>query len=211
MGLKALYDAHVMPRLVTFACGGGAIEHRRRAVVPLARGRVFEIGCGGGLNLPLYDRERVTVFAGIDPHPGLLERSRSRARARGWEVDIRQGAGEDIPFADRGFDTVVCTYTLCSVSDPRQVLRELRRILKPGGRLLFLEHGRAPDPDVVRWQFRIEPAWTPLAGGCHLTRRIGASLRANGFEVEPIGQAYLARAPRPLGWMEWGVARRRGA
>ncbi|WP_375245587.1 class I SAM-dependent methyltransferase, partial [Qipengyuania pacifica] len=109
---------------------------------------------------------------------------------------------------DGSFDTVVCTYTLCSVDDPTSVLSELRRILAQNGRLLFLEHGRAPDAVVARWQERIEPVWKPLAGGCHLTRPIGSALRAAGFAVEPLGQAYLNKAPKVMGWMEWGVARK---
>lgn len=118
MGLRKWYDRHVMPRLVTAACGQEGIEKRRREVVPLAQGRVFEIGCGGGFNQALYDSDKVTSFAGIDPHAKLLDGARARALAKGWETDIRQGVGEDIPFADGSFDTVVCTYTLCSVDDP---------------------------------------------------------------------------------------------
>lgn len=211
MGIKRLYDAYVMPRMITLACGQKGIERRRREIIPLAEGRVFELGCGGGLNQLLYDRTKVTGFAGIDPHANLLDRARQQACARGWEHDIREGIGEDIPFPDSSFDTAVCTYTLCSVDDPGEVLSELRRILKPGGKLLFLEHGRAPDIGIARWQERIEPLWKPLAGGCHLTRSVGATLRGAGFEVEPFGQAYLARTPKVLGWMEWGVAHRAGA
>ncbi|MXO95617.1 methyltransferase domain-containing protein [Erythrobacter aquimaris] len=210
MGLRSLYDRHVMPRMITLACGQKGIEERRRQVIPLAEGHIFELGCGGGLNQPLYDPDRVESFAGIDPNEKLLANARDRARERGWSADIREGVGEDIPFADSTFDTAVCTYTLCSVEDPAKVLGELRRILKPGGRLLFLEHGRAPDASVAKWQDRIEPVWKPLAGGCHLTRPIGSALRGAGFEVEPLGQAYLDRAPKVMGWMEWGVARRAG-
>ena len=184
MGIKRFYDAHIMPRMITLACGQKGIEDRRREVVPLAEGRVFELGGGGGLNLALYDPEKVTGFAGIDPHSKLLAGARERARARGWDHDIREGVGEDIPFPDSSFDTAVCTYTLCSVDDPVKVLGELRRILKPRGKLIFLEHGKAPDAGVALWQERIEPVWKPLAGGCHLTRPIGASLRGAGFEVE---------------------------
>lgn len=211
MGVKQWYDAHVMPRLITLACGQKGIEERRRQVVPLAEGHVFELGCGGGLNQALYDSERVTSFAGIDPHEKLLEGARDRARSRGWEHDIRPGVGEDIPFASSSFDTAVCTYTLCSVEDPERVLSELRRVLKPGGKLLFLEHGKSPDANVARWQERIEPYWKPLAGGCNLTRPVGSALRGAGFDVAPIGQAYLDKAPKVMGWMEWGVARRTGA
>ena len=208
MGLRNLYDRHIMPRMITLACGQEGIEKRRKQVVPLADGRVFELGCGGGLNQALYDSDRITSFSGIDPHEKLLEGARERARAKGWDFDIRQGVGEEIPFPDGSFDTVVCTYTLCSVDDPAQVLSEMRRILAPGGKLLFLEHGRAPDASVACWQDRVEPVWKPLAGGCHLTRPIGAALRGAGFAVEPLGQAYLKKTPKVLGWMEWGVARK---
>ena len=210
MGLASWYDRHVMPRLITLACGQKGIEDRRRGIVPRARGKVFELGCGGGLNQRFYDREAVTAFSGIDPHEGLLESAREAALARGWEVDLRQGSGEAIPFSSSSFDTVVCTYTLCSVNDHAKVVSELHRVLKPDGQLLFLEHGRAPDRGVVAWQERIEPIWKPLAGGCHLTRPVGGSLRAGGFEVEPLGQGYLEKAPRAMGWMEWGIARKRG-
>lgn len=211
MGLKSWYDDHIVPRLITCACGQEGIEKRRKQVVPLASGRVFELGCGGGLNQQLYEAEKITGFAGIDPHEKLLEGARKRARHKGWETDIRAGVGEDIPFPAGTFDTVVCTYTLCSVEDPRRVISEMRRILKPGGQLLFLEHGRAPDPGVAKWQDRIEPIWKPMAGGCHLTRPIGSALRGGGFEVEPIGRAYLKMTPKPFGWMEWGIARKAGA
>jgi len=210
MGLANWYDRHVMPRLITFACGQKGIEKRRRLVLPLASGKVFELGCGGGLNQQFYDWSRVTAFSGIDPHEALLESACETARAQGRAVDLRQGHGEDIPFSSSSFDTVVCTYTLCSVQDHGRVVSELHRVLKPDGQLLFLEHGRAPDERVAAWQERIEPVWKPLAGGCHLTRVVGGSLRAGGFEVEPLGQGYLEKAPRVMGWMEWGIARKRG-
>ncbi|TNE59465.1 MAG: class I SAM-dependent methyltransferase [Sphingomonadales bacterium] len=199
-----------MPRMVTFACGQGQVMKRRSQLVPLASGDVFELGCGGGLNQEFYQSSLVSSFSGIDPHGGLLDAARARAQARGWAHDIREGAGEAIPFPERSFDTVVCTFTLCSVSDPAQVMSEMRRILRPGGRLLFLEHGRAPDADVARWQDRIEPVWKRIAGNCHLTRPIGAALRGAGFEVEPLGQGYLPKAPRFAGWNEWGIARKAG-
>ncbi|BDI61251.1 S-adenosylmethionine-dependent methyltransferase [Qipengyuania nanhaisediminis] len=177
-------------------------------MVPLARGDVFELGCGGGINQGFYDPATVTSLSGIDPHEKLLAGAREAARERGWAADLRQGVGEDIPFADSAFDTVVCTFTLCSVADPARVLAEMRRILRPGGQALFLEHGRAPDADVARWQDRIEPVWKRLAGGCHLTRPIGSAFRGAGFEVEPLGQGYLPKAPKFAMWNEWGAARR---
>ena len=211
MGVRSWYDAHVLPRVIAMGCGSDDVAQLRREVVPLARGAVFELGCGGGFNQQLYDPAQITSFAGIDPNATLLEAARARVQATGLPADIRSGAGENIPFADGTFDTVVCTYTLCSVGDQARVLAELRRVLKPSGRLLYLEHGRAPDAGVVRWQRRIEPVWKNLAGNCHLTREIGGAIRGAGFEVEPIGQEYFAKAPRWAGWMEWGAARRAGA
>ncbi|KPP96597.1 class I SAM-dependent methyltransferase [Erythrobacter sp. HL-111] len=206
MGLGEWYDAHIMPRLVTCACSQGQVMKRRAEVVPQARGDVFELGCGGGINHEFYDRGAITSYAGIDPHERLLDCARRAAQAKGWAADIRQGRGEAIPFADSAFDTVVCTFTMCSVDDPPRVLAELARVLRPGGQALFLEHGRAPDAGVAKWQDRIEPVWKRLAGGCHLTRPIGSAFRGAGFHVAPIGQGYTPQAPKFAGWMEWGAA-----
>ncbi|WP_252257922.1 MAG: class I SAM-dependent methyltransferase [Erythrobacter sp.] len=199
-----------MPRLIRCACGTGQVMKRRSYVVPRAQGDVFELGCGGGINHQFYDAASITSYAGIDPHEGLLDAARAAARDKGWPATLKQGVGEDIPFPDRSFDTVVCTFTLCSVEDQGQVLSEMLRILRPGGQALFLEHGRAPDADVARWQDRIEPVWKRLAGGCHLTRPIGSAFRGAGFEVEPLGQGYMPKAPRFAMWNEWGVARKPG-
>lgn len=211
MGFANWYDETVLPKVVSLGCGTEEVSELRKQVVPLATGAVFEIGCGGGYNQALYDTDAVTSFAGIDPNASLLETARARAREKGWETDIREGKGEAIPFKDGAFDTIVCTYTMCSVDDQAKVLSEMRRVLKPGGRLLFLEHGSAPDPTPAKWQRRIEPVWKKLAGNCHLTRDISASVRSAGFEVEPIGQGYFEKAPKWAGWMEWGVGRRVGA
>ncbi|MCP5389446.1 MAG: class I SAM-dependent methyltransferase [Novosphingobium sp.] len=210
MGIAGWYDEHVLPRIIKLGCGQKGIADRRAQVVPRARGRVFEIGCGGGMNQPLYDPQQVTGFAGIDPSAKLLDYAREQAALKGWDADIRRGFGENIPFADEEFDTVVCTYTLCSVDNNVQVLSELRRILKPGGLFLFLEHGRAPDPGVQRWQQRIEPVWKRLMGGCHLTRPITDAVRDAGFSVTPIDQGYMKGMPRIASWMEWGEAVKSG-
>ncbi|GMN01354.1 class I SAM-dependent methyltransferase [Erythrobacter sp. MTPC3] len=210
MGVRDWYDAHIMPRLVTCACSQGQVMKRRAQLIPLAQGDVFELGCGGGINQQFYEAGAITSYAGIDPHGGLLNDAREAAQAKGWPADIRQGVGEDIPFPAGFFDSVVCTFTLCSVEDPKQVLSEMRRILRPGGKALFLEHGRAPDAGIAKWQDRIEPVWKRMAGGCHLTRPIGSAFRGAGFEVDPLGQGYLPKAPRFAGWNEWGVARKPG-
>lgn len=205
MSLKSFYEDKVLSRFIKCACGDPKIMELRAQLIPLAEGRVFELGVGGGLNQPFYHPARVTSFAGIDPGAKLLDYARAAAKEKGWEADIRQGRGEAIPFDDASFDTVVSTYTLCSVDDQAQVLKELRRILKPGGKILFLEHGRAPDRGPARWQRRIEPVWKRVMGNCHLTREVAGAVKNAGFTVEGLGQNYMPKMPRWAGWMEWGA------
>jgi SAM-dependent methyltransferase len=206
MTFGSWYDEHIVPRVIRCACASPAIMKVRTQVVPLAAGEVFELGCGGGINQQFYDPHKVVRFSGMDPSAKGLNFARAAAASKGWDADLRQGFGEAIPFADASFDCVVCTYTLCSVDDPAQVLREMRRVLKPGGKLLFAEHGSAPDESVRKWQGRIEPVWKRLAGGCHLTRPIGSAIAQGQFAVEPIGARYAPKTPRWAGWMEWGSA-----
>jgi SAM-dependent methyltransferase len=150
----------------------------------------------------MYLREQVVPLAS----GAVLDYARAAAQRNGRAADIRQGLGEAIPYADASFDCVVCTFTLCSVDVPAQVLREMRRVLKPGGRLLYAEHGRAPDAGVAKWQDRIEPLWKRLAGGCHLTRPVAQSIALGPFAVTPLGASYAPKTPRWAGWMEWGEA-----
>ena len=210
MGFKRWYEETILPKIIKCACNDPKIQALRGEVVPLAHGRVFELGCGGGLNQPFYDAGKITGFAAIDPGHALLDAARAAARERGWDADIREGVGEAIPFDDESFDSVVCTYTLCSVADQAQVLREMRRILKPGGTLLFLEHGRAPDPGPARWQRRIEPVWKNLMGNCHLTREVAPAVGAHGFAIESAERKYMEGMPRWASFMEWGAAVKNG-
>lgn len=207
MGLGRWWDERVVPGLIRMACSQPQMMKARQSVVPLAAGDVLELGCGGGLNLSLMDPARLSSFSGLDPSEALLADTRRVARDRGIAADIRQGVGEAMPFADASFDSVVTTFTLCSVADQAQVLKEIRRVLRPGGVALFLEHGRAPDPGVARWQRRIEPVWKRIAGGCHLTRTIAESYRQAGFATHGVDHRYVPKTPRWAGWIEWGMAR----
>lgn len=200
------WDRHVMPRLIGCACASKPIMKQRAKVVPKAEGRVLELGIGGGLNLPFYDPSRVDSVFGVDPSLELRERALAAPRPEGLRVEIREGVAEALPFEAASFDCVVCTFTLCSVQSPAGALAEARRVLKPGGRFLFAEHGLAPDAGVVRWQKRLEPAWKAIAGGCHLTRPITASIVGAGFAVATEAGMYLPGTPRALGWSEWGEA-----
>lgn len=205
--MASLYERYVLPKLLCCACGAPAFREQRVRIVPQADGRVLELGIGGGLNLAFYDPKRVTSVTGVDPSAELLAIADAAPRAQGLAVDIKAGEAENLPFADASFDTVLCTFTLCSVRSPTAALAEARRVLRPGGRFLFCEHGLSPDAGVSRWQRGIEPVWKRLAGGCHLTRPVTAAIEAAGFALEEARRFYFDKTPRPLGWCEQGVAR----
>lgn len=204
--MASFYDRHILPRVIGCACANPAIMRQRAKVVPGARGRVLELGIGGGLNLRYYDPTAVEAVFGVDPSAELRAVAASAPRPEGLKVDVREGVAEDLPFASGGFDTIVCTFTLCSVQSPAAALAEARRVLKPGGRMLFCEHGLAPEPTIARWQGRIEPVWKRLAGGCHLTRPVAGTLEAAGLTIDRLETMYLPKAPKVLGWSEWGEA-----
>ena len=205
--MTSFYDRYLMPKLIGCACASKPIMKQRAKVVPLATGRVLELGIGGGLNLAYYDPQRVTSVEGVDPSDELRAMAETAPRAEGLKVTIAKGTAEALPFEDGSFDTVVCTFTLCSVHSPAEALAQARKALKPGGTFLFCEHGLAPDAGVQTWQRRIEPVWKRLAGGCHLTRPIASAIAAAGFRIEQTNGMYLPGTPRILGWSEWGAAR----
>jgi ubiquinone/menaquinone biosynthesis C-methylase UbiE len=198
------YDRHVLPYLLDFACGMPPVAAQRRKVIPHAAGRVLEIGVGTGLNLGFYDKAKVTELVAVEPAQQLHRLARRRSERAGLPLKLLALSAERLPLESASFDCVVCTYTLCSVQDPVGALAEMRRVLRPGGTLLFAEHGLAPDASVVRWQHRIEPWWSQLAGGCHLTRDVPLLLREAGFRAE-VDTAYIAR-PKALSFNYWGQA-----
>lgn len=207
MGIKALWEAKVLPRLIDRVCGSRAIRAERERWVPSASGEVLEVGIGSGANLRLYDAERVRHLVGIDPSAPLLEMARSRAASVGFPVDLVNAPAETLPFETGRFDTAVITYTLCSVASPRAVLEEVRRVLRPGGKLVFLEHGAAPDPGVRRWQGLITPVWRHVSGNCHLDRDVRGELESAGFGIETIDSHHGEEGPRSFNFTSGGVAR----
>lgn len=204
-----LYGRYVLPLLVDLGCGAKPVDRQRRKVVPLAEGRVLEVGFGTGLNLPHYDADRVSRVYGLDPGKGMLARARDRSAGLGFEVEHLPLSGEQLPLDDDSVDTVVITYTLCTIPDALAALAEMHRVLRPLGRLIFCEHGLAPDPDVAAWQGRINPFWRPLTGGCNLNRDIPGLLDEGGFAVDDLETMYLPGTPRPMGFNYWGTARPR--
>ena len=200
-----LYERYLLPRMIDFACGMGAVMKTRAQVVPLAEGKVLEIGIGTGLNLSFYDPLKVSEIVGVDPAVDMSPLARERAAQ--ITIPVKTIALElgQIQAEDASFDSIVCTFTLCTLPDASAALREMRRVLKPGGKLLFSEHGLAPDLPVVRWQNRITPLWKPLAGGCHLNRDIAALITAGGFNIGDIQSSYL-KGPKPMTWVSRGWA-----
>lgn len=200
-----LYDRYVMPLLIDAGCGLKDIQAQRALLLPRAKGKVLEIGIGTGRNLEFYDPAKLTSLQGLDPAPQMNGKAQQRARAAGLNVELITLSAEQIAAPDASYDTVVCTFTLCTIPDPVTALRQMRRVLKPGGELLFCEHGRSPEASVQRWQDRLTPWWKPLAGGCHLNRDVRAMLRDGGFVPTQIESNYL-NGPKPLVYVTRGVA-----
>jgi len=197
------YERHILPRALDYACGTSMLGRMRALVVPRARGRVLEVGIGTGLNMRHYDKSRVTHITGLDPAMQLHPLARERIAKSGLSVELVGLSAEKIPLPDASFDTVLITYTLCTIADPHAALLEMRRVLAPTGKLLYCEHGRAPDASVQRWQARLQPVWGPLAGGCQLGRDIPALLSAAGFTLPDLQTRYLP-GPRPFTFHYWG-------
>ena len=200
-----LYDRYVMPLLIDACCGMKDIQSQRAALLPLAQGKVLEIGIGTGRNLPFYNPSKLESLQGLDPAEQMSPTARRRAIQAGLNVELLTLSAEEIPAPDATYDTVVCTFTLCTIPDPIKALREMRRVLKPGGQLLFCEHGRSPDAGVQVWQDRLTPWWRPIAGGCHLNRDVPDMLRDGGFRATKIESSYL-RGPKPVVWVTRGIA-----
>lgn len=202
-----LYARHVLPRLLEWAMNDRPIMRQRAKVVPLAHGRVLEVGVGSGLNLAFYDKSKVEKVIGLDPSMELNVLARRRAAEAGLDVDWLGLSSEQIPLPDRSIDSIVITYTMCSIPDVASALLEMHRVLKPGASMYFSEHGAAPDASVRRWQDRINPLWGRIAGGCNVNRDVRGMLRRAGFELAEVESLYLP-GPRPLAFNTWGRATR---
>lgn len=200
-----VYERFVLPRLLALAMRNRELVPCRQRIGRAAAGRVLEFGIGSGLNLGFYG-PAVTVVVGVDPSPALLRMAKDRSRGVRFPVELVEATGERLPLDDRSVDTVVTTWTMCSVGEPVQALREARRVLRPGGTLLFVEHGLAPEPSVRWWQDRLTPAWKRIAGGCHLNRKMDDLVQAAGFRLDDLKTGYLP-GPKPLTFMYEGQAR----
>lgn len=204
-----LWDKFIVPPLISCACATKPIMKQREKVVPLATGRVLELGCGSGTNFQFYDASKIERLYALEPSPEMMKRARSEASELGWSkrIEFLETGAENVPLEDGSIDTVVITFVLCTIPDWAGALSEVRRVLKPGGKVLFSEHGLSPDQGVAQWQRRVERIWKPLAGGCHLTRDATAMLRDSGFVMDDVHTMYLPSTPKIAGFVSWGQAR----
>ena len=200
-----LYSRYVLPRVVHFSCGLKPNMRQREKVVPRAHGRVLEVGIGSGLNLPYYDASKVSKVWGLDPAPEMTRMAERAAAALPFEVEFIGLPGDKIPLEDDSIDTVVVTYTLCTIPDTTPALRQISRVLRPSGELIFCEHGAAPDESVRRWQNRLNPIWKRLGGGCNLNRPILTIIETGGFRITSLETMYIP-GWRPANFNYWGTA-----
>ncbi len=200
------YDKHCLPHLLNFVCSLKNIRQQREVVVPLAKGRVLEVGMGSGLNIPYYDKNKVDMVWGLEPSEGMRNKARVRLEKAPFEVELLDLPGEEIPLDNDSVDTVLLTFTLCTIPDWQKALEQMRRVLKPGGELIFCEHGTAPDENVRKWQNKINPHWNKFAGGCNLNRPIPELLEKVGFKIEKIESQYQP-GPKFLSYFYQGVAK----
>jgi len=200
----AFYARYVLPRIIDLVMKNKESARLRAAWIPQARGQVLEVGIGSGLNLPFYSRE-VEHIHGVDPSLELQRMARKRLPT-GIQIEfLPQSAEEQLPLADASIDTIVLTWTLCSIADPLKALEQMGRVMKPGGQLMFLEHGRAPHPGVASWQDRLTPYWKRIAGGCHLNRKVDELIIGAGFQITELKTFYLP-GPRPMTYTYQGIA-----
>jgi len=199
------YDERILPRLINLACGAKPNTKQRQKVVPHATGDVLEIGFGSGLNLPFYDSDKVRKVFGLEPSEGMRKLATGRVGRSAIEVEFIDLPGEQIPLDDNSVDTVLVTYTLCTIPDPVTALEGMRRVLRPGGKLLFCEHGKAPDEAVLRWQNRLNSGWGKVGGGCNMNRDIPALLEQGGFRITSDERMYIP-GPKILCYNYWGSA-----
>jgi ubiquinone/menaquinone biosynthesis C-methylase UbiE len=202
----SFYEDHILPHLINLTMRNSYLVPYRERVISAAEGRVLEIGIGSGLNLPFYGPQ-VQEILGLEPSRRLVAMAQRAARQSSSVVTLIEGSAETIPLYDRSIDTVVTTWTLCTIPEALQALGEMRRVLKSGGQLLFVEHGLAPEEGVQKWQHRLTPIWKRIGGGCHLNRRIRSLIETAGFRITGLENSYLPKAPRMMGYLYEGRAR----
>jgi ubiquinone/menaquinone biosynthesis C-methylase UbiE len=202
----SVYEDRVLPHLIDLACSTKPTRKQREKIVHLAEGDVLEIGFGSGLNLPYYDTGKVRRIFGLEPSEGMRRKAQPNVDTSGLDVEFIDLPGETIPLESKTVDTVLVTFTLCSIDEALVALEGMRRVLKPGGKLLYCEHGIAPDENVSRWQHRLNPGWKRLSGGCNMNRDIPALIAGSGFRITTDERMYIPGL-RILSYNYWGTAK----
>jgi SAM-dependent methyltransferase len=200
------YRHHIYPHLVSILGDPKPIREIRQRILPLAQGAVLEIGVGPGVNFALYDPAKVAKVYALEPNPGMLRRAEEQRRRTQLDIEFLDQPGERIPLSDASVDTVVSTFTLCTIPGVVEAIQGIGRVIRPGGKFIFFEHGRSPDANVRRWQQRSEPLFRWAFEGCHVTRDIPSLIVQGGFKIEEVNAGYLAPFPKSGSYCWWGLA-----
>ena len=204
--IKKSYEKYLLPKLLDCCCSTKPINYQRKKIVPNASGNILEIGIGSGLNLPFYEKSKIENLYGIDPSGELCEMAKKTASNNEIDLNLLINGAEEIELPKNSIDTVVMTYTLCTIPNPTDALKEIKRVMKADAKMLFCEHGTAPDKNIIKWQNRINPIWGKLFGGCNINRDIPNILKESGFKINTLDQMYLPSTPKIVGYNYWGEA-----
>jgi len=203
----SFYEKYILPRFLNCACASEPISYQRKKVVPLAEGKILEVGIGSGLNLPFYEKSKIEEIWGIDPSEELNSMAKKVAIEEDMNVKFITSSAEDIPFPNNYFDTVLITYTMCTIPSVLQANEEIKRVLKSSGKMIFCEHGVSPDENIKKWQKRLNSIWSKIAGGCNINRNIPMLIKSSGFKIEEMDEMYLPKTPKIAGYNYWGYAK----
>ena len=204
--IGSMYNKYVVPKLLDVCCSTKPIKYQRNKIVPHAKGEVLEIGIGSGLNLPYYNKSLVKKVYGLDPSEELNEIALKNASEINLDINFIISGAEEIKLPSKSIDTVLITYTLCTIPEFKAALKEIKRVLKDDGIMLFCEHGLAPDKNISKWQNRINPLWGKLFGGCNINRNIPHIIQESGLNIKKLEQMYLPSTPKIVAYNYWGVA-----
>ena len=206
--IAKLYERHVLPKILDACCSTKPVNYQRNKIVPHAKGKILEIGIGSGINIPFYNKANVEKIYGLDPSEELNHIAQKKAINNNLEIDFLLNGAEEIPLPSNSMDTILITYTLCTIQDLESSLKEIKRVMKDDAVMLFCEHGTAPDKNIIKWQNRINPIWGKLFGGCNINRDIPNILKESGFKINTLDQMYLPSTPKIVGYNYWGEATR---
>ena len=204
--IKKAYEKYLLPKLLDKCCSTKPINYQRNKIVPHVKGTVLEIGIGSGLNIPYYNKSNIHKVYGLDPSAELCELAEKTACDHQIDINFLVDSAEEIKLVSNTIDTILVTYTLCSIPNLNEALNEIKRVMKPEAKILFCEHGIAPDLKVRIWQNRINPLWSKMFGGCNINRDIPVILSDSGFKVDNLQQMYLPSTPKIVGYNYWGAA-----